>query len=60
MWDHMLGLYTHFKFAFGYDNLSETYKIVLSILDEAANRTNVRVLSVGDNNWRAIQSFPAG
>ncbi|CAL5191999.1 unnamed protein product [Lathyrus oleraceus] len=59
MWDHMLGLYTHFKFAFGYDNLSETYKIVLSILDEAANRTNVRVLSVGDNNWRAIQSFPA-
>ncbi|XP_058736935.1 F-box/kelch-repeat protein At3g23880-like [Vicia villosa] len=58
-WDHMLGLYTHFKFAFGYDNSSETYKIVLSILDEAANRTNVRVLTVGDNVWRSIQSFPA-
>ncbi|WJX76255.1 hypothetical protein P8452_59695 [Trifolium repens] len=59
VWDNILGLYTHFKFAFGYDELSETYKVVLLVLDEAGNRTNVQILSLGDDEWRTIQSFPA-
>jgi F-box interacting protein len=41
-------------FAFGYVNLTKTYKIVaFNLMDNV-----VRVLSVGDNIWRNIQSFP--
>lgn len=57
--DNVLGLYTHFKFAFGYDISSETYKVVLLVLDEARNSTEVRVFSLGHNVWRTIQNFPA-
>ncbi|RHN49283.1 putative F-box associated interaction domain-containing protein [Medicago truncatula] len=55
----MRGLYTYYKFAFGFDNSSETYKVVMLTLDVVENRTHVQVLSVGDNIWRTIQSFPA-
>ncbi|CAJ2670120.1 unnamed protein product [Trifolium pratense] len=42
------------KFAFGYDNSTDTYKIVAFCL-----LTNeVRVFNFGDNVWRNIQSFP--
>ncbi|XP_058725751.1 F-box/kelch-repeat protein At3g23880-like [Vicia villosa] len=41
-----------FKFSFGYDNLTDKYKLVAFHLNE------VRVLSFGDNVWRNIQSFP--
>jgi F-box interacting protein len=39
---------------FGYDNSTNTYKVV------AVNfsGSNVRVFSLGDNVWRTIQSFP--
>lgn len=57
--DNVLGLYTHFKFAFGYDVSSDTYKVVLLISDEARNRSNVLVMSLGNNLWRPIQRFPA-
>ncbi|AES88332.1 transmembrane protein, putative [Medicago truncatula] len=38
-WDGVLGLYLSVKFAFVYDNLSQTYKIVMLLLDEAENIT---------------------
>ncbi|XP_058725753.1 F-box protein CPR1-like [Vicia villosa] len=41
-----------FKFLFGYDNLTDKYKLVAFHLNE------VRVLTFGDNVWRNIQSFP--
>ncbi|CAJ2670124.1 unnamed protein product [Trifolium pratense] len=41
-------------FAFGYDNSTETYKIVAFHL----MTNDVRVFCVGDNVWRNIQSFP--
>jgi len=53
-----MGHYTTYKFAFGYDNSSETYKAVMLMSDEAENRTIVRVLSVGDNVWKTISNFP--
>jgi hypothetical protein len=42
------------NYGFGYDNSTGTYKIVsLCLLSK-----EVRVLSIGDNVWRNIQSFP--
>ncbi|KEH23643.1 putative F-box domain-containing protein [Medicago truncatula] len=58
-WDGVLGLYFSFKFAFGYDNSSHTYKVVMLLLDEAENRTRARVLNLCDNVWKPIQNFPA-
>jgi len=46
------------KFVFGYDNSSDTYKVVE--LDGGSNKTTeVRVLSFGNNIWRSVQSFVA-
>jgi len=42
------------KFAFGYDNSSDTYKAVYFILDT----TIVRVFSISNNVWRSIQNSP--
>jgi hypothetical protein len=39
---------------FGYDNLSDTYKVVLFL----PHITNVRVLNLKDNFWRDIQDSP--
>jgi len=58
-WDGVLGLYSGFKFAFGYDNSSQTYKVVMLLLDEAENGTRARVLNLRDNVWKPIQNFPA-
>jgi len=45
--------YPVFEFSFGYDNLTNKYKVV------AFRPSDVRVLTLGDNNvWRNIQSFP--
>jgi F-box interacting protein len=41
------------KFAFGYDNSTDKYKIVAFHL----RNNDVRVFSFGDNVWRNIQSF---
>lgn len=40
------------------DKLSETYKVVQLFFNEAEDRTDVQVLSLGNNVWRRIQSFP--
>ncbi|CAL5191994.1 unnamed protein product [Lathyrus oleraceus] len=44
------------NFVFGYDNSTDTYKVVA--LNTANNRREVTVLSLGENVWRTIQSFP--
>jgi F-box interacting protein len=46
------------KFTFGYDNSTETYKVVALHSDYNLS-TEVQVLSFGDNIWRNIQSFNA-
>jgi len=57
---HFLSTYRNSKlFKFVYDNSSETYIVVMLMLDEAQNITHVRVLSVGDNVWKTIPNFPA-
>lgn len=57
---HFLSTYRNSKlFKFVYDNSSETYMVVMLMLDEAQNITHVRVLSVGDNVWKTIPNFPA-
>jgi F-box interacting protein len=49
----MLGDITErLRFAFGYDNLTDTYKVV------AFSANKVRVFSFTDNVWRDIQNFP--
>jgi len=54
-----LGLYSNLKFAFGYDNSSETYKIVMLLLDDIKNRTDVQILCLRYNVWKPIQNIPA-
>jgi len=56
---HDLAVKKHYKFAFVYDNSSETYKVVMLMLDVVENRTHVQVLSVADNVWKTIPNFPA-
>ncbi|XP_058741578.1 F-box/kelch-repeat protein At3g23880-like [Vicia villosa] len=52
--------YKYCKFTFGYDNSTETYKVVLfgSNLDHPETNI-VKVLNLGDNVWRTIHGFPA-
>ncbi|CAJ2630194.1 unnamed protein product [Trifolium pratense] len=46
-----------FKFTFGYDASSRTYKIVAFRAEENSNE--VKIFNLGDNNcWRNIQNFP--
>jgi F-box interacting protein len=52
----------YFKFAFGYDNLSSTYKVVLLNFHTRTRTTKItmsKVFNFGDNVWRNIQNFPA-
>lgn len=44
------------RFGFGYDNSSDTYKVVAVIL--GSKNIIVKVHSMGDNCWRKILSFP--
>ncbi|XP_058741541.1 F-box/kelch-repeat protein At3g23880-like [Vicia villosa] len=49
------------EFTFGYDNSTETYKVMAlrSGLDRTLSKTDVKVFSLGDNVWRTIQGFSA-
>ncbi|GAU45631.1 hypothetical protein TSUD_175440 [Trifolium subterraneum] len=40
------------KYTFGYDNSTETYKVVV------LSPTEVHILNLRDNSWRTISSFP--
>ena len=52
----MLTLLCRFKFTFGYESLSKTYKVVAFRVKK--NEGEVKVFSQGNNSWRNIQSFP--
>lgn len=43
-----------YEFVFGYDNSTDTYKVVA--LNSGGN--DVRVITMGDNVWRTIKTFP--
>ncbi|XP_019419487.1 PREDICTED: F-box/kelch-repeat protein At3g23880-like [Lupinus angustifolius] len=45
------------RYGFGYDNSSDTYKV--AVISLGSENTVVEVLSMGDNRWRKILSFPA-
>ena len=51
----------HFKFTFGYDASTRTYKVVgiraEKNEDEGSWKSLVKVFSLGNNRWRNIQSF---
>ncbi|XP_058725750.1 F-box/kelch-repeat protein At3g23880-like [Vicia villosa] len=49
-WYHDLNFL--FKLSFGYDNLTDKYKVV------AFRSKQVRVFTIGDNVWRNVQIFP--
>ncbi|XP_012568752.1 F-box/kelch-repeat protein At3g23880-like [Cicer arietinum] len=44
--------YKRLRCTFGYDNSTHTYKVV------AFNSREIKVFTLGDNNWRNIQSLP--
>ncbi|XP_058739922.1 F-box/kelch-repeat protein At3g23880-like [Vicia villosa] len=48
----------YYNFLFSYDNSTDTYKVVASRYNRREQRSDVRILSMGDNIWRDIQSFP--
>ncbi|MCH82417.1 F-box/kelch-repeat protein, partial [Trifolium medium] len=52
--------FVHVMFAFGYDNSTDTYKVVMLNLewDENPVRTAVKVFTLGANIWRDIDCFP--
>ncbi|KAG5028434.1 hypothetical protein JHK87_011948 [Glycine soja] len=43
---------------FGYDGLSDTYKVVIILSNVKLQRTEVRVHSVGDTRWRKTLTCP--
>ncbi|XP_058741957.1 F-box/kelch-repeat protein At3g23880-like [Vicia villosa] len=48
----------YYKYTFGWDESTDTYKVVASEFNEPEMRSNVRILSLADNVWRKIESFP--
>jgi F-box interacting protein len=48
----------YYKFTFGYDNSTGTYKVVASRYNPHQRRRNVRILGWKDNVWRDIECFP--
>ncbi|CAL5191992.1 unnamed protein product [Lathyrus oleraceus] len=68
--DYCKHRYFFSRYAFGYDSLTDNYKVVAVRLvgdgeigdgvSETQLRTEVRVFSLRDNVWRDIQGFPVG
>jgi F-box interacting protein len=48
-----------FHFKFGYDNSTSKYKVVAFRYIPKKQKSNVRILSFGDNVWRDIEGLPA-
>ncbi|XP_004492102.2 F-box/kelch-repeat protein At3g23880-like [Cicer arietinum] len=56
---HEMYSFPAFDFKFGYDNSTDTYKVVATNTYLTHNLTClVRILTFGDNVWRDIESFP--
>jgi F-box interacting protein len=47
-----------FHFKFGYDNSTSKYKVVAFRYIPKKQKSNVRILSFGDNVWRDIEGLP--
>ncbi|GAU49206.1 hypothetical protein TSUD_260560 [Trifolium subterraneum] len=47
-----------FNFSFGYDNLTQTYKVVAFYVDEERKSSVVKVFTLGNNSWKDIQCLP--
>ncbi|TKY66124.1 F-box/kelch-repeat protein [Spatholobus suberectus] len=51
------------KFGFGYDPMTDNYKVVAMSLTQRSHdeslKTEVKVYGMGDNCWRNLQGFPA-
>jgi len=56
--DHPFRFLGCYNFNFGCDISTGTYKIVASCYYHRQLTSDVRILSLGDNVWREIQSFP--
>ncbi|CAL0306812.1 unnamed protein product [Lupinus luteus] len=50
--------FTYSMFGFGYDHLTNTYKVIVICYDEEGKITWMKVHNMGDNSWRDIQNFP--
>ncbi|CAL5192231.1 unnamed protein product [Lathyrus oleraceus] len=48
----------YYKFVFGCDNSTGTYKIMASRYNRREMRSHARILNLGDDVWRDIESFP--
>ncbi|KAK7272730.1 hypothetical protein RJT34_29528 [Clitoria ternatea] len=56
-----IGLKGHFcsySFGFGYNPISNTYKIVTIVVAYEIGKTKAKVCNMDDNCWRNIQNFP--
>ncbi|GAU33188.1 hypothetical protein TSUD_206470 [Trifolium subterraneum] len=52
---------SEYSLSFGYDNSTQTYKVVAFYVEDKGSRnpkTMVKVFSLGDNSWRDLQCFP--
>lgn len=47
-----------FRFAFGFDDSTKTYKVVAFHVELEYNASEVKVFTLGGSCWRNIQSFP--
>ncbi|XP_045831662.1 F-box/kelch-repeat protein At3g06240-like [Trifolium pratense] len=51
----------NFDFSFGYDNSTQTYKVVafyVELNSDSNPKSVVKVFSLGDNSWRDVQCLP--
>jgi F-box interacting protein len=52
---------TKYNFSFGYNNSTQTYKVVafyVKVKPDSKPKSVVKVFSLGDNSWRDIQCLP--
>ncbi|XP_004517219.1 F-box/kelch-repeat protein At3g06240-like [Cicer arietinum] len=54
---HVLYRLRPYKFSFGYDNSTASYKVV-SLIARTCSIIGVQIFSLGDNVWRDISNFP--
>ncbi|CAL0306409.1 unnamed protein product [Lupinus luteus] len=51
--------YTHSMRGFGYDHITNTYKVIVMCYDGEGKITLVKIHNMGDTCWRDIHNFPA-
>nr|KYP50164.1 F-box/kelch-repeat protein At3g06240 family [Cajanus cajan] len=53
-----LNVRSYLKFGFGFDDLSDTYKVVMFHLNVQSIKTETRVLTLGDSSWKKTLNCP--